>query len=110
VGTIQHEAVVIVSHDEGAGFAALLAFADSLPDDVRHLFVGPTRMTNIYAGWVWMPDGSKEGWARSDECDEWRDKLMALCRTNHIDFVHVALDGDIYEEPRILAWSEDDTA
>jgi hypothetical protein len=60
------------------------AFRASLPPEFRRLLVGPVHSAiNNYMHWVFLPDGSKEGWDTSEEGDRYREMFIALFADKH---------------------------
>lgn len=49
---------------------------------------------NGFQSFFVAPDGSKEGFGRSKECDENRKILVEWLRANHYDWVEVRFGGD----------------
>ena len=80
MGYIKHEALVIVAWGyKHPGSFRISAFRDDMPEEYRQYLVGPFDTINGYETWCFLPDGSKEGWDTSNEVQEWRKKLAALC-------------------------------
>lgn len=54
-------------------------FRAKMPGWLRPCVIGPFQnpLNNTYTAF-WMPDGSNEGWADSDESDSWRHKFLDL--------------------------------
>lgn len=62
------------------------AFRDSLPEDWQRLVIGPVpSLVNDYLTFVFLPDGSKEGWDTSDQGDEYRKRFLDLFAHAHGD-------------------------
>jgi len=74
MGYIRHHAIAFTSYDE-TKIKKLHAFAISLAESQ----VTPIMKSNInsYYTFFLSPDGSKEGWADSDNGDAVRDKIIA---------------------------------
>lgn len=105
MGYIAHDAVIVTTADfRPGGLPDMDAFRESMPEEFRRLVIGPidtaVNMTKCY---VFLPDGSKEGWATSYEGDEWREKFCALFNGSPDDVVAIRFGGDFaYEfEPQI---------
>lgn len=81
-----HDVVIVVAH--GYVRNGLMSdipvpdvdgFRDSLPPEWRHLVIGPVRpVINDFDTWMFLPDGSKEGWEESDLGNELRARFTAL--------------------------------
>jgi hypothetical protein len=78
MGYIRHNAIIVTAAGyamEGSYVAAapdVAAFRDSLPEQWRHLVIGPVKsVMNDYQSFAFLPDGSKEGWKDSDLGDEY---------------------------------------
>jgi hypothetical protein len=83
-------------------------FRESLPEEWRPLVIGPVAgLVNDYLTYVFLPDGSKEGWDISDQGDEFREQFTALFAFRYedgsspFDVVHVRFGGDERYEPRV---------
>ena len=62
------------------------AFRDSLPEDWQRLVIGPVpSLVNDYLTFVFLPDGSNEGWDTSDQGDEYRKQFLDLFAHAHGD-------------------------
>lgn len=100
MGYIRHDAVLVVVSDYALhatesdqkrwGFgdvvADVAAFRESLPEKWRPLVVGPIAgVVNGDASYVFLPDGSKEGWTDSDNGNEYRRQFVALFTFAHGD-------------------------
>lgn len=79
------------------------AFRDSLPEHWRPLGIGPVpSLVNDYVTFVFLPDGSKEGWDTSDDGDAYRKQFIELFSACHGDgsspfdvvVVHARYGGD----------------
>jgi hypothetical protein len=107
MGYIAHDAVLVTVNDymEGKpGWPDVEAFRRSLPEEWRPLLIGPVRsVTNGYLSFVFLPDGSKEGWDVSDRGDEYRDRFAHLFSAGYEDgsspfsVVRVRYGGDDYD-------------
>lgn len=102
MGTIIHDAVLVTAIIDDR-MPDLDAFRATLSEDWRRLVIGPVQsITNGYAFAAFLPDGSKEGWASSDEGDGYRDRFAALFHDDYFDVVRVRYGGDISDEPTVL--------
>lgn len=106
MGYIAHDAVIVVTEDyrEG-GLPDMDAFRASMPEHFRHLVIGPVQtVANGSTCYVFLPDGSKEGWVDSDLGDEWRRRFKELFRlayddgSSPDDVVSVRFGGDYGSE------------
>lgn len=83
------------------------ALRAEMPEDFRQLCVGPipTAINGDYVA-VFLPDGSKEGWAHSDIGDLWRARFIDLFAwefgdgSSPFDVASIRFGGD---DPH-LAW------
>lgn len=106
MGYIQHDAVVaVISGYDEETHAAIARFREELPEEFRHLLVGPVVGVNDYRTYLFAPDGSKEGWEHSDEAESWRESFAALARGKRYDdgsgsgnVIHVRFGGDYGHE------------
>lgn len=88
MGRIVHDAVLVtladyIYHNPPSDLTVpdIEAFREALPSDFKALLVGPiTAPTNGYIHWIFLPDGSKEGWDASNEGDRYRDQFVDLFR------------------------------
>ena len=103
MGYIRHEAVIAIVNDWTSigGQDEVQAFRDlkaQMPEEFQPLLVGP--VPHVVNGgstvaFLYLPDGSKEGWADSDTGDVWRDRFLALCRSlRYPEFAHLRVGGD----------------
>jgi hypothetical protein len=97
MGYIKHDAIVVVScKDE------LLEAAHAKAKDLDLVVTDiGARVVNFYRSFLICPDGSKEGWDRSDDGDAAREAFLQWCReqryedgSNSLDWVHVRFGGD----------------
>ncbi len=102
MGSIRHDAVIVTTSEfRPGGLPDVDAFRDSLPEHFRSLVVGPVHAAfNGYVSYAFLPDGSKEGWAPSDECSEYRARFAEL-------FSHQHSDGSTPDEVVSLSFGED---
>jgi hypothetical protein len=74
-------------------------FRRSLPPEIRRLVIGPfddptgDPAGHGYATYVFLPDGSKEGWPLSDVADKARERFKELFGEGR--WVHVVYGGDV---------------
>lgn len=95
MGYIAHDAVIATMHFGEA--PDIDAFRKSLPDEFRHLVIGPiASVVNDHPSFAFLPDGSKEGWGDSDLGDEFRQQFIELFRhvEGRADVVSVRFGGD----------------
>lgn len=113
MGYIAHDAVLVTVNgyildgyvQDGPEMPDVDAFRDSLPAEFRPLLIGPVQSAiNHYVHYVFLPDGSKEGWPESSAGDEYRDSLFSFCYedgSSPFDVVRVRYGGDERYEPVI---------
>jgi hypothetical protein len=89
----RHESITVVSPIQES-VDAIIAFRETMPTDVRYLFVGPVMGSNGYQSFVFMPDGRSSRSSREDSADEWRENLKAFLPTIYCDWVHVQITED----------------
>jgi hypothetical protein len=78
MGYVRHDAV-IVTIPSYAPVPDIEAFRNSLPEEWRALVVGPVEsVVNGDHTVAFLPDGSKEGWDKSDAGDEYRRRFLGL--------------------------------
>jgi hypothetical protein len=99
MGRIVHNAIVVTTVDfRPGGLPDIDAFRASLPEDFRQLVVGPVPgVMNGYVSYAFLPDGSKEGRAASNEGDDYRARFAAL-------FDQSFTDGDGHEDIAAIAF------
>ncbi|MFJ1539248.1 hypothetical protein ACIODS_11965 [Micromonospora chalcea] len=87
MGYIAHDAIIVTTGDHRpGGLPDIDAFRASLPPEFRHLVIGPVpSAVNGYVSYVFLPDGSKEGWKMSDDGDEYRAQFAALFSERYAD-------------------------
>lgn len=109
MGYIAHDAVIVTGPADYDS-ARIESFREALPEKFRHLLVGPIRSAvNSYATWIFAPDGSKEGWDDSDECEALRKAFVDLFRPESpwdgsaFDVVSVRYGGDYSVECGVSA-------
>ena len=92
MGYIRHNAIIVTTWKPGE---ALKVF-----DQAESLFpgavLGPSReMVNGYQTILVCPDGSKEGWPRSDEGDRCRGEFKAWLRDQpYLEWAEIAYGDD----------------
>lgn len=110
MGYIKHEAVIVTTSDFRPGaLPDMDAFRASLPENLRHLVIGPVESAiNNYYSYVFLPDGSKEGWPNSDAGDEARKRFKELFRHQYSDgssldnMAHVVLGDEHNTTNRVV--------
>lgn len=105
MGRIAHDAIIVTTVDfRPGGLPDIDAFRESLPEDFRQLVIGPIRATqNGYVSYAFLPDGSKEGRAASNEGDNYRARFAAL-------FDQSFTNGDGHEDVVSLGFGPDHRA
>ena len=110
MGYIAHDAVIVTVSDYVYGREMdprpkLEAFRASLPEEWRPLIIGPVpSLTNGYDTYVFLPDGSKEGWDTSDQGDKYREEFLAIFSPRYddgsspFDWVELTYGGDFEAE------------
>ncbi|MER7167254.1 hypothetical protein ABT336_14440 [Micromonospora sp. NPDC000207] len=81
MGYIAHDAIIVTTDADcrPGGLPDINAFRASLPPPFQPLVIGPVKsIVNDYVSYVFLPDGSKEGWDTSDEGDDCRARFVAL--------------------------------
>lgn len=73
------------------------------PVDLSSYIVGPIPMSNCGAFWVFCPDGSKEGWERSNVMDAFRERFLDICVHGKARVCDVVMGGDNVDAPYIAA-------
>jgi hypothetical protein len=106
VGYVAHDAVLAVTaaYREG-GLPDIEAFRQSIPERFRRLVIGPVQgVVNSDVMYVFLPDGSKEGWEDSAIGNELRERFRALFRqeyddgSSHDDVVSVRFGADFRDK------------
>lgn len=90
MGFIRHDTVIVVvsdyAYDRPGWMPDIRTFRESLPEEWRHLVVGPVRsVVNGYDTYLFLPDGSKEDWGTSNDGDEYRLAFVDLFSVGHSD-------------------------
>ena len=98
MGYIKHHAIVVTSW-EGDRLEKARNVAKKFGCNVTNI-VGP--LGNGYCTFTVVPDGSKEGWATSDEGDEARENFKAWMVANH--------DGNWWEWVEVAFGTDDANA
>jgi hypothetical protein len=76
MGDIYHHAIIVIGTEwRSHQLVAAREYAIEAGNSVTEIV--PSR-TNGFSSFMVAPDGSKEGWANSNEGDEARDKLVAF--------------------------------
>ena len=108
MGYMKHDVVVATMSDSVA--PDMDAFRASIPERFRSIVIGPIPgVINGYVTCAMLPDGSKEGWADSDEADAIRARFVALFGQRYedgssdFDVVHAEFGGDFTYESGINA-------
>jgi hypothetical protein len=80
MGWIAHDAVLVATETfRPGGLPDIDAFRAEMPEEFRQLVIGPVEgAANGTVYYVFLPDGSKEGWDTSDEGNEWRKRFRDL--------------------------------
>lgn len=88
MGYIQHDMVVVTLNkyvydslyaDRNIAGPDVEAFRSMLPPEWQALLIGPIEtMTNGYVHWIFLADGSKEGWDTSNDGDGYRNAFIEL--------------------------------
>lgn len=111
MGYIAHDAVIATTSDARPEPVDIEAFRASLPEDFRPLVIGPVvAPLNGTVSYAWLPDGSKEGWADSDQADEYRERFVALFNhryedgSSHDNVVEVRFGEDYADEHGAAIW------
>lgn len=106
MGYIRHNAIIVTSWDDEK-IELAHAMAKTLGNVVTDI-VGPT--TNGYCTFTIVPDGSKEGWARSHEGDDaresfrvWLNKQRYEDGSTSLEWVEVAYGND--DRRGVVVWS-----
>lgn len=85
----RHEVVVAAVCGDGSR-DAIIAFRETMPEQVQSLLVGPVEGMNAYSSFALMPDGAGEfSNSLSPLVDEWREKFLALLPSLLGNWVHV---------------------
>ncbi|WP_312394713.1 hypothetical protein [Chryseobacterium sp.] len=104
MGYIKHHSIIVTSHFrediKKAHEMAIYLFSEVNNDTYKF---SQSIVTNIVEGlansqytFFISPDGSKEGWGLSDQCDEKRAEFIKWLNENHTSchYVEVAFGGD----------------
>lgn len=89
---VRHNVVIVTAHGwamtRQTEFPApdVEAFRESLPEQWRRLVIGPVRSAfEDYVSFVFLPDGSNEGWPESDDGDRYRQQFTDLFKFAYED-------------------------
>lgn len=90
MGYMKHDTVIVVvsdyAYDKPGWMPDVEAFKQTLPEEWQHLIVGPVRaVVNGYDTYIFLPDGSKEGWGTSDDGDKYRAAFADLFSVGYGD-------------------------
>lgn len=112
MGYIKHHAIIVTGWDE-------IECIDA-HNKAKEIFIAndiPTRLvSNIMEGisnsqytFMIAPDGSKEGWETSNNCDRARKEFLDWLSQseNYCDYVEIAFGGD-YNESRVVRDKDSD--
>lgn len=89
--------------------AELTAWRDSLPEDWRRLIVGPVKGIVNGDEWVvFLPDGSKEGWADSKQGWDYAQQFAALVGPDQFDLVELTWGDEDPAARHGLSWGDDE--
>lgn len=105
MGYIRHDAVIAIGYIPDADKARALAqeiddlrseMRGEMGEDESRLLIGPvSTVVNGDTMFVYLPDGSKEGWSTSDRHDDWRDRFKEIVsRREWWDVLSVRFGGD----------------
>jgi len=85
MGYTRHNAIIVTAAgyalDGQFGITApdIDSFRQSLPEKWQRLIIGPVQsIINDYRSFVFLPDGSKEGWEDSELGDKYRERFLDL--------------------------------
>jgi hypothetical protein len=100
MGYIKHEAVIAEVSDEKI-IRKIVALRREMKKDQSEcglnpgIIVGPVEVINGYSFFVFLPDGSKEGWDSSAKGDSWRERFLSLVKeSEYPEYVHFQFGGD----------------
>lgn len=92
MGVIRHHAMIVTGYDM-EDMKATRRFAELCNLDPSPIMESHS---NGYLTFFIPPDGSKEGWERSQEGDEERDRFKKFLRKRRVeDWVELAYGGDM---------------
>jgi hypothetical protein len=105
MGYMKHKTIV-VTHYKRNEIVDVYLMAMKLPLEISHL---SDECTNGYISFCVFPDGSKEGWERSDEADGAMDFLVKYIKEKYefMQWVEVVF-GDEHGSPRITRSNDED--
>ena len=110
MGYIEHRVVIVtvsgyINDREHAPRSKVEAFRASLPEEWQRLVIGPVpAVINGYDHYIFLPDGSKEGWEASDRGDEYRRQFEEIFAFRYedgsspFDMAEVTYGGDFEME------------
>lgn len=102
MGEIVHHAIIVIGHHHDK-MVELREKCDQIFDkifDPTHCMVTPVIQTpvNSYYTFYISPDGSKEGWAPSDACDDARSEIKTLIdKTEYVKYAELIVEADNIE-------------
>jgi hypothetical protein len=114
MGYIAHRALVLVGSDHDASISEELPMRMTAAHQLAtELGLRPSPLTetaeNDYVSFFIPPDGSKEGWAASDENDQARDEFIAWLKlqvyedgSGPIDWADIRFGGDEPDKAEML--------
>lgn len=81
MGYIKHDLLHAWVFDSENGYASfserVKQMREEMPPEFARLLIGPVKpVVNGGEQWVFLPDGSKEGWDTSDDGDKWRGRFI----------------------------------
>lgn len=111
MGYIKHNAIIVVGGKEEVTKAHLKAkkiFSSHKIEQPMAVSAILTCRGNCYYSFFVPPDGSKEGWLRSQAGDELREKFLKAIQKIDVDVVHVRFGGDDHERKIIEGYGDDE--
>jgi hypothetical protein len=105
MGYIRHDAVIAIigdySEEDKKAAKDIEKLRRKMKNDksgirgVPNCILGPTHGVNGYKTYLFSPDGSKEGWDTSEECDRYRAEFISIIKsTEYPAMVHLQFGGD----------------
>lgn len=93
MGTIKHNSIVVVGSDlKKIRKKAVEIFRKNGNEKLVSELINDA--SNSKESFFVSPDGSKEGWKRSNDCDEARAKLCKYLDKQRCDYVEIEFGGD----------------
>jgi hypothetical protein len=110
MGIMRHEAVIATISEYA--MEPIIAFRGAMPEHRRRFLTGPIVGINSVATFVFVPDGSQEGWPQSENMYEIRAGFIRLLKAVDADWAHVVLYDENFlqgvpREDRVTPWIED---